>query len=54
MKQFYLLLAVCVGLNASLDAQNTVTVDASAAQLGYANVFNLDGTFNFGSGWGRV
>jgi hypothetical protein len=55
MKQFYLLLAVCVGLNTSLYAQNTVFVDASAAQLGYANVFETaanGGAFAFGSGWG--
>ena len=52
MKQFYLLLAVCVGLTTSLFAQNTVTVDANATQLGYANVFELDGTtFVFGQGW---
>ena len=33
-------------------AQNTVTVDASAEQLGYATVLNLDGSFAFGSPWG--
>ena len=31
---------------------NTVTVDASADQLGYANVFETDGTFVFGDAWG--
>ena len=33
-------------------AQNTVTVDASAEQLGYATVLNLDGSLAFGSPWG--
>ena len=33
-------------------AQNTVTVDASAEQLGYATVLNLDGSFAFGQPWG--
>ena len=33
-------------------AQNTVTVDASAEQLGYATVLNLDGSFVFGQPWG--
>jgi hypothetical protein len=33
-------------------AQNTVTVDASAEQLGYATVLNLDGSFAFGEPWG--
>ena len=33
-------------------AQNTVTVDASADQLGYATVLNLDGSFAFGQPWG--
>ena len=42
MKQFYLLLAVGVfSLTSSLNAQNTVTVDASAMQNGFANVFWL-------------
>ena len=53
MKQFYFTLALCVGLTSALFAQNTVTVDANATQLGYANVFELDGTtFVFGQGWG--
>jgi hypothetical protein len=53
MKQFYFTLALCVGLTTALFAQNTVTVDANATQLGYANVFELDGTtFAFGQGWG--
>ena len=33
-------------------AQNTVTVDASADQLGYAAVFNFDGSLAFGEPWG--
>ena len=33
-------------------AQNTVTVDASAEQLGYATVLDLDGNFVFGQPWG--
>lgn len=33
-------------------AQNTVTVDASADQLGYAAVFNFDGSLAFGQPWG--
>jgi len=55
MKQFYFLLAVCVGVTTSLFAQNTVTVDASATQLGYANVFETPangGAFVFGDSWG--
>jgi len=55
MKQFYLSLAVVVGLATSLNAQNTVTVDASATQNGYANVFEnpLDGgAYVFGDAWG--
>ncbi|PTM01406.1 MAG: hypothetical protein DA407_15975 [Bacteroidetes bacterium] len=55
MKQFYLLLAMGLGLTASVNAQNTVTVDASATQNGYANVFRTSedgGNYEFGSGWG--
>lgn len=55
MKQFYFLLAVCVGLTTQLNAQNTVTVDANATQLGYANVFETPangGGFVFGQPWG--
>ena len=56
MKQFYLLLAVGVlSLTTSLNAQNTVTVDASAMQNGFANVFETPangGAYVFGQGWG--
>ena len=55
MKKFYLLLAMGVGLTTSLNAQNTVEVDASATQIGYANVFETaeNGSgFAFGSVWG--
>ena len=34
------------------NAQNTVTVDANAEQLGYATVLNFDGSVAFGSTWG--
>jgi hypothetical protein len=54
MKQFYFLAAMGLGLTASVNAQNTVTVDASATQNGYANVFSTSedgGGFEFGSAW---
>jgi hypothetical protein len=44
-----------VGFTTSMNAQNTVTVDANATQNGYANVFETaenGGGFAFGSGWG--
>ncbi len=55
MKQFYFSFAICVGLTTSIFAQNTVTVDASAMQNGYANVFETPANgsaFVFGQGWG--
>lgn len=33
-------------------SQNSVTVSGSAAWLGYANVFNTSGGYEFGSAWG--
>ncbi|NND88984.1 MAG: T9SS type A sorting domain-containing protein [Flavobacteriaceae bacterium] len=54
MKQFYLLLALCVA-TVSMTAQNTVTADASATFNGFANVFETPangGAFVFGSPWG--
>ena len=33
-------------------SQNNVTVSGTAAWTGYANVFDLDGNYQFGSGWG--
>jgi len=35
----------------TLFAQNTIDVDASATWVGFMNVFNLEGGYEFGSGW---
>ncbi|MBT4918977.1 MAG: hypothetical protein HON09_05845, partial [Flavobacteriaceae bacterium] len=52
MKQFYFLILLTFGFAFLGIAQNTVTVNASATQNGYANVFFTDGNFAFGSPWG--
>lgn len=55
MKHVYLALVLLFGTSISSVAQNTVEVDASAEQLGYANVFELPangGGFVFGDFWG--
>jgi hypothetical protein len=45
MKQFYFLILLTFGFAFLGIAQNTVTVNASATQNGYANVFFTDGNF---------
>lgn len=55
MKKITLLLVMLIGGFPLVNAQNTVEVDANAAFLGYANVFDLPvdgGAFQFGSAWG--
>ena len=52
MKKNYFTIALVFFLTSMGIAQNTVTVDASADQLGYANAFETDGTFVFGEAWG--
>ena len=55
MKKNYFTIALVFCLTSMGIAQNTVTVDASAAQLGYANVFETPangGGFAFGQAWG--
>jgi hypothetical protein len=55
MKQFYLLFAMIFGFATIGNAQNTVTVNASTTQFGYANVFELPangGGYVFGQPWG--
>ena len=55
MNKNYLTIALVFCLTFVGFAQNTVTVDASAAQLGYANVFETEsngGDFAFGESWG--
>ncbi|RZP12514.1 MAG: hypothetical protein EVA38_06075, partial [Flavobacteriales bacterium] len=52
MKQFYFLILLTFGFASLGIAQNTVTVNASATQNGYANVFFTDGNFAFGGPWG--
>ena len=52
MKKNYFTIALVFFLTSMGIAQNTVTVDASADQLGYANAFETDGTFVFGDAWG--
>jgi len=54
-----LVLSLCVFSVGTAHAQATVTVDGTAMNLGFMNVFNLpapagDGAFQFGSGWGIV
>jgi len=54
MKQFYFLFALCFTASMTF-AQNTVTADAEAALVGFANVFETPangGAFVFGQGWG--
>ncbi|MCP4485390.1 MAG: hypothetical protein GY823_12660, partial [Flavobacteriaceae bacterium] len=52
MKQFYFLILLTFGFAFQGIAQNAVTVNASATQNGYANVFFTDGNFAFGGPWG--
>ena len=52
MKQFYFLILLTFGFAFQGIAQNTITVNASATQNGYANVFFTDGNFAFGGPWG--
>jgi hypothetical protein len=55
MKQFYFSILLIFGFTFLSIAQNTVTVDASATQNGYANVFETTangGGFVFGQAWG--
>jgi hypothetical protein len=55
MKKNYFTIALVFCLTSMGIAQNTVTVDASANQLGFANVFETEangGGYLFGSGWG--
>ena len=55
MNKNYLTIALVFCLTFVGFSQNTVTVDASATQLGYANVFETEangGGFAFGESWG--
>tara|TARA_B100000809_G_C15131922_1_gene528838 strand:+ start:1502 stop:2794 length:1293 start_codon:yes stop_codon:yes gene_type:complete len=55
MKKNYFLIALVLSFTSLSIAQNTVTVDASAVQNGYANVFETPangGGYLFGTGWG--
>jgi hypothetical protein len=55
MNKNYLTIALVFCLTFVGFSQNTVTVDASATQLGYANVFETEsngGDFAFGESWG--
>lgn len=55
MKQIYFLFALALAFPFVSQAQNTVEVDANAAFLGFANVFETPangGAFVFGSAWG--
>lgn len=54
MKQIYIVCALALGVVFGTNAQEIVTVDGSAAWIGYANVFETDangGGFAFGSAW---
>ena len=51
MKNFYFLLGALLTSLSTL-SQNVVEVNASDNWIGYMNVFNLDGSYVFGSGWG--
>ena len=55
MKQFYFLILLTFGFAFLGTAQNSVTVNASATQNGYANIFETPangGGFVFGQPWG--
>ncbi|MDA9341361.1 T9SS type A sorting domain-containing protein [Flavobacteriaceae bacterium] len=52
MKKNYFTIALVFCLTSMGIAQNTVTVDANADLLGYANVFETNGDFAFGESWG--
>ena len=52
MKKNYFTIALVFCFAFISNAQNTVTVDANAEQLGYATVLNFDGSVAFGSIWG--
>ena len=52
MKKNYFTVALVFCLTSMGIAQNTVTVDANAELFGYANVFETNGDFVFGEGWG--
>jgi Secretion system C-terminal sorting domain len=55
MKKFYFLCSIFLSASFVTNAQNTVTVDAGAAIVGYANVFETPANgeaFVFGEAWG--
>lgn len=52
MKKNYFTIALVFCFAFMSNAQNTVTVDANAEQLGYATVLNFDGSVAFASTWG--
>lgn len=52
MKNYYFTLIAILSVAFSVSAQNTVGVDVNANWVGFANVFNLDGTYVFGEPWG--
>ncbi|GAB5400809.1 MAG: hypothetical protein Aureis2KO_23940 [Aureisphaera sp.] len=55
MKQIYVTLVLLLAFSFSVQAQNTVEVDASATWVGFANVFDLPsdgGGYVFGESWG--
>tara|TARA_B110000037_G_scaffold69348_1_gene83892 strand:- start:111 stop:1388 length:1278 start_codon:yes stop_codon:yes gene_type:complete len=54
MKKNYFTIALVFCLTSMVMAQNTVTVDANAEQLGYANVFETNGDYVFGESWGLL
>ena len=56
MKKLYFLFSSAIilffGTVLNLNAQNNVVVSASDNWIGYMNVFDLAGNYQFGSGWG--
>lgn len=52
MRKMYSFVLAMFAMAATTTAQNTVGVDVNAAWVGYANVFELDGTYVFGDSWG--
>jgi hypothetical protein len=53
MKTKLFTLAAALGFTMGVVAQNSVSVDAGAAWIGYANVFDpATGDFVFGEAWG--
>ena len=47
-----LALLFSLGFTANVNGQNNISANASDNWVGYMNVFDMSGAYQFGSGWG--